>query len=82
LWTPEGTQVAAERHACHFAGAAVDLAVAIAIIIPRPLVHAMAHGGMGRVAATLTLPFVRIQNRAGPWDVLGNQVVAKVPLSA
>jgi hypothetical protein len=73
---PEGTQVGAERRAGPFAGVAVDLAVAIPIIIPRPLVHAMAHGGMGRMAATIALPFVRVQDRAGAWDILGNQVVA------
>jgi hypothetical protein len=73
---PEGTQGGAERRAGPFAGVAVDLAVAIPIIIPGPRVHAMAHGGMGRMAATRALPCVRGHDRAGAWDMLGNQVVA------
>jgi hypothetical protein len=72
----EGTKVGAERRAGPFAGVAVDLAVAIPIIIPRPLAHFMAHGGMDWMAATIALPFVRVQDRAGAWDILGNQVVA------
>jgi len=42
---PEGTQVGPERCARDLAGVAIDLTSASPIIIPRPLVHAMADGG-------------------------------------
>lgn len=74
---PKHTQVGPERRAGSLAGITVDFAAAISIIIPGPFVHAMAHGGMGRMAATIALPFVRVQDRAGAWDILGNQVVAR-----
>ena len=62
--TPEGTQIRAKRRACSLAGVAVDLALAIPIIIPCPFVHTVADGGMGRMAAAITLPFVRVEQRA------------------
>jgi hypothetical protein len=70
------TQGGPERRASSLAGIAVDFAAAIPVIITGPLVHAMAHSGMGRMAATIALPFVRVQDRAGAWDILGNQAVA------
>src|SRR5215475_13250988 len=74
--TSKHTQIGPERRAGSLAGIAVDFAVAIPIIIPGPLVHAMAYSGMGCMVATIALPFVRVQDRAGAWDILGNQVVA------
>ena len=74
--TSKHTQVGAERRAGSLAGIAVDFAAAIPIIIPGPLVHAMAHGGMGRMAATIALPLVRVQDCAVAWDILGNEIVA------
>ena len=56
----ERPEVRAERRPCSFAGVAVDLASAIPIIIPCPLVHTVADGGMGRMAAPVALPFVRV----------------------
>jgi hypothetical protein len=76
----ERTEVRAERRACSFAGVAVDLAAAIPIIIPCPLVHAVADGSMGRMAAPVALPFVRVQGRALQGDILGDQVSARVPV--
>jgi hypothetical protein len=70
--TAESTEVRAERRACSFAGVAVDLALAIPIIIPCPLVHAVANGGVGRMAASVALPFVRVQGRAASGEILGN----------
>jgi hypothetical protein len=64
-------EVRAERRAYSFAGVAVDLALAIPIIIPCPLVHAVADGGVGRMAAPVALPFVRVQGRAVPGEILG-----------
>lgn len=48
---------------------AVHLTSAIAIIIPRPLSHAVAHCGMGGMAAPIALPLVGLERRAPPWDV-------------
>ncbi len=70
---PKGTQIGPKRRACSFTGVAVDLTPAITIIIPRPLVHAVAHSGMARVAATIALPFVGIERRAASGDVLRDQ---------
>ena len=78
---PKGTQVGAERRAYSLAGVAVDFAAAIPIIIPCPLVHAMADGGMRRMAATIALPFIGEQDRTVPWHILGSQAVAGTPLA-
>ena len=74
---PEGTQVGPERRARPLTGVAVDLASAIAIIIPRPLVHAVADRGMGRMAAPIALPFVGIELRAASRHVLRDQGTAR-----
>jgi hypothetical protein len=73
---PKDTQVGAERRPYSLAGVAVDFAAAIPVLIPCPLVHAMADGGMRRMAATIALPFIGVQDRAVPWHILGNQAVA------
>jgi len=73
---PEGTQVGAKRCPCPFAGVTVDLADAIVIIITCPLPSAVTHRGMGRMAAVITLPCIRVQDCALPWDILGDQVSA------
>jgi hypothetical protein len=59
-----------------FAGVAVDLAPVIPIIIARPLAHAVTDGRMGRMTATITLPFIGIQPCAARWDIGGDQVMA------
>jgi hypothetical protein len=71
--TPKNTQVGPERCAGSLAGIGVHLAPAIAIIIPGPFVDAVAHGGVGRVAATIALPFICIQDCALQRDVFGDQ---------
>jgi hypothetical protein len=73
---PESAQVSPECRAGPFTGVAMDLASAIPIIISGPFVSAMAHGGMGDVAAAIGLPFVRVEHRAAAWDVLRDQLVA------
>jgi hypothetical protein len=69
----ERPEVRAERRAGSFAGVAVDLAVAVPIIVSRPLVHAVADGGVGRIGAPVTPPFVGIEDRAVLRNILGNQ---------
>src|SRR5688500_3245976 len=77
---PEGTQVGAECRPRPFAGVTVDLADAITIIITRPLSSAVTDRGMGRMAAVITLPFIRVQDRALPRDILGDQASACAPV--
>jgi hypothetical protein len=72
--TSEGTQISPERCACSFTGIAVDLESAIPI--PCPFVDAMAYGGVGGVAAVITLALVGIDPCAAGRHVFGNQVVA------
>ena len=44
---PEATEICTEGRTCAFAGVAMHLPSSIVILIPRPLVGAMAHGLMG-----------------------------------
>jgi hypothetical protein len=59
---------------------AVDLANSIMIIITCPLPSPVTPRGMGRMAAVITLPCIRVQDRAMPWDILGDHVSACVPV--
>jgi hypothetical protein len=76
----EGPQIRPQRRAGPFTGVAVDLALAIPIIIPCPFVHAMADGRVGRMAAVIALPFIGVQERALQRDILGDQVSARTPV--
>jgi len=40
----------------------------------------MADGRLGRMAAAITLPFIRVQDRVMPRDMLGDQVSACAPV--
>jgi hypothetical protein len=71
----EGSQIGPERCTCSFTGVAVDLASAIPIVIASPFMHPVADSGMGRMAATIALPFVGVEYRATNWDVRRDQVV-------
>jgi hypothetical protein len=70
---PEGAQIGPKHRASPLAGVAMDLAAAIPVIIPRPLVPAMANSGMGAIAAPIALPFIGIQLRADGWDIVRDQ---------
>jgi hypothetical protein len=74
--TPESPQIRPECCSGTLAGVAVYLSDPISIHISRPLVHAVANGGMGRMAATIALPLVGIEPRTAGGDIGGNQVVA------
>jgi hypothetical protein len=79
---PEGTQVRAKRCPHAFAGVTVDLANTIMVIIAGPLPNAVTHRGMGRMAAVITLPFIRVPDRALLRDTLSDQVSACAPVRA
>jgi hypothetical protein len=59
--TSEGTHVGTERCARPLAAVAMDLALTITIVIPRPFAHPVGHRGMARIATTITLPFISIE---------------------
>jgi len=75
------TQIGPERRASSLTGIAVDLAVAISVIIPCPLVHTMTDSGMRGMAPPLALPFIGIELGAVSGDVLRNQCRAGMPIS-
>ena len=54
----------------------MDLALAITISIPCPLVHAVADGGVGWMTAPVALPFVGVQPRTASRKVFGNEGTA------
>jgi hypothetical protein len=62
--TPEGAQVGPERCARSLAAVAMDLALTVTIAIPRPFAQPVRHRGMARMTAPVTLPFIRIEQRA------------------
>jgi hypothetical protein len=78
---PKTTQIGPERRASALAGIAVDLAAAIAVIIPRPLAHTMTDSRMRGMAPPIALPLVGIELRAVSRDVLRDQCCAGRPIS-
>ena len=69
----EGTQIGPKCCACPLTGVAVHLTPAIVIIIPRPLVNAVANRRMARMTPAVALPFISIEPRAAHRDVLRDQ---------
>src|SRR5262245_28079322 len=69
----EGTPRGPQCCACPLTGMAVHLTPAIAILIPRPLVHAMAHSRMARMTPPVALPCSSIEPRAAQRAVLRDQ---------
>jgi hypothetical protein len=78
---PKTTQIGPERCTRPLTAIAVDLAAAIAVIIPRPFVHTMSNRGMGWMAPPIALPRVGIELRAVNRDVLRYQGCAGTPIS-
>ena len=78
--TSEGTEIRPERRTRAFTTVAVDVTAAITIIIPGPCAGAVAHGGMGGMAAMITLPLVGGERRVASRDVVSHQVAAGVPV--
>jgi hypothetical protein len=77
---PKHTQGGPERRASSLAGVAVDFSAAIAVIIPRPLVHTVANGGMGWMAPPIALPLIGMELRAASGDVLRNEGRTGAPI--
>jgi hypothetical protein len=77
---PEATQIGPERGARALTGVAMDLASTITIVIPRPFAHPVGYRGMARMTTTITLPLIRIEQRATGGDVVRNQVAASAPV--
>jgi hypothetical protein len=78
---PKTTQIGPECCARPLTAIAVDLAAAISISIPRPLVHTMTDSSMGWMAPPIALPLVGVELRAGNRDVLRYQCCAGTPIS-
>src|SRR5262245_1223504 len=78
---PKTTQIGPECGARPLTAIAVHLAAAIAIIIPRPLVHPMTDSGMGWMAPPIALPLSGIELCAGNRDVLRYQRCTGTPIS-
>jgi hypothetical protein len=62
---PKRPEIRAERRACSFAAVAVDFAPAVAIIITRPFVGAVAHGRMVGMQPRVIAGFVRKEEDTG-----------------
>jgi hypothetical protein len=77
---PEATEICTEGRTFAFAGVAMHLTSASAILIPRPLVGAMAYGHMGGMATVIALPFIGIENRAVHGHVLRDQAIPGGPV--
>jgi hypothetical protein len=71
--TSKGTEVGSTRRPCALAGMAMDFALAITIIIPRPFVHTMSNRGMVRMAAAIARPLIGRGPRAADRDVRRDQ---------
>src|SRR4051794_33610384 len=69
----EGAQRGAKRCAGPLAGVTVHLTWAISLIIPRPLVHAVADRRVVGMAPALALPRIGVEPRAAHRDVLRAQ---------
>jgi hypothetical protein len=74
-----GAQLGLECGSRSFAGIVVDLAESI-VIITGPLPSVVTHRGMGRMAAVITLPCIRVQDRALARAIPGDQVSAGAPV--
>ena len=72
----EGAQVGPAPGARPLTGVTVHLTPAIAIILPRPFVHAVTDGRMTRMAAPIALPLVGVQLGAAGRHVVGNEATA------
>src|SRR5262249_28323340 len=76
MHAPKHPQIGSQAGANPFARVAMHFSDPIAIVIPRPLVRAVAYRSMRRMAAGIGVGLVGIEHRAADRDVLINQLVA------
>ena len=82
MHSTEGAQVGPEPGASALTGVAVHLTTPIAIIIPRPFVHAVTDGGMERMAAAIALPLVGVKLSAATRHIVGDEATARPRVGA
>jgi hypothetical protein len=78
----ESSQVGPKRGAGPLTGIAMRLATAITIIIPRPLMLAVADGRVAGMAPAIALPLIGVQQGAVHRNVLRNQGPAGMRIGA
>jgi hypothetical protein len=78
--TLEGTHIGPERCTRPLAGVTMDLALPITMVIPRPFAPPVGNRGMVWMTATITLPFIDIEQRTTRRHVVSNQVTAGLPV--
>jgi hypothetical protein len=71
---PKTTQIGPQCRASALAGIAVDLAAAIAIIIPRPLMHTMTDCGMTNMAKASFTPVGNCADSCGRYHLEEQQL--------
>ena len=76
MHTAESTEIGPKRGARPLASVAVHLTPAIAIIIPCPLMHAVADRRVAEMAPAIAWPLIGIEPRAANRDVLRDQLRA------
>jgi hypothetical protein len=74
----EGAQIGPKRCAGPFTGVAMDLTTAITIIIPRPLVPAVADSRVAWMAPAIALPLIGVEQGAAHRNGLRDQCRAGV----
>jgi hypothetical protein len=77
MYSTEGTQVGPAPGARPLTGITMHLTPAIAILVPRPFVHAVTDGRMTRMTAPIALPLVGVQLGATGRHVVGNEATAR-----
>src|SRR5215510_15903174 len=76
----EVTQVGPQPGTSPFRGVTVHLTPAVAVIIPRPFVHAVTDGAMVRMAAPIALPLVGVELGAAGRHVVRDRGCAGAPI--
>jgi hypothetical protein len=74
---PAGPEVRAERRASACAGGALDVALALTLILTGPCVDPMATRGRGWMPPAVALPCVGVQPRAGSREGFGEARLAR-----
>ena len=75
--TPKGPQEGPKRRTRALTGVAMNFALTITIVIPRPFAYPMADCAMDWMATPITLPLVGVQLRAASRKVFGDEGTAR-----